>query len=46
LKGRPFVIPDDVQDVAHPVLSVRLGLAPDARNSFLDDLLASVPVPV
>src|SRR5262249_9204078 len=28
LKHRPFVTPDDVQQVATPVLSVRLGLAP------------------
>jgi len=45
LKGRPFVTPDDVQDVARPVLSVRLGLTPDAANNVLDQILATVPVP-
>ena len=46
LKGRPFVTPDDVQDVARPVLAVRLGLDPDAGPGLIDDLLAAVPVPV
>ncbi|MDB5309291.1 MAG: MoxR family ATPase [Gemmataceae bacterium] len=46
LKGRPFVTPDDVQDVARPVLGVRLGLDPDAGAGALDQILASVPVPI
>ncbi|MDY3561069.1 MoxR family ATPase [Gemmata sp. JC673] len=46
LKGRPFVTPDDVQEVARPVLGVRLGLAPDAARFVLDQILAGVPVPV
>jgi MoxR-like ATPase len=45
LHGRPFVTPDDVQAVAGPVLSVRLGLAPTATASVIADLLAQVPVP-
>lgn len=45
LKGRPFVTPDDVQDVARPVLAVRLGLDPDAGPRLLDDLLNTIPVP-
>jgi MoxR-like ATPase len=46
LKERPFVTPDDVQAVAAPVLGVRLGLAPDASGSVIDQLLEAVPVPV
>jgi MoxR-like ATPase len=46
LKGRPFVTPDDVQLVAGPVLGVRLGLAPDASKTVLDQILETVPVPV
>jgi len=45
LKGRPFVTPDDVQEVARPVLSVRLGLTPDAAKNVLDQIIATVPVP-
>lgn len=45
LKGRPFVTPDDVQEVARPVLSVRLGLGPGGA-AVLDRLLETVPVPV
>jgi MoxR-like ATPase len=46
LKGRPFVTPDDVQEVAAPVLGVRLGLAPGAAGSVIDQLLETVPAPV
>ena len=46
LKGRSFVTPDDVQEVARPVLSVRLGLAPDAAAGVLDKVLTAVAVPV
>lgn len=46
LKGRPFVTPDDVQEVGRPVLSVRLGLAPDVSRNVLDQVLESVPVPL
>jgi MoxR-like ATPase len=46
LKERPFVTPDDIQQVAVPVLSVRLGLAPDQAQKVIEQILASVPVPV
>jgi len=46
LKDRPFVTPDDIQDVAIPVLSVRLGLTPDAASNIINQLLETVPVPV
>ncbi len=46
LTGRDFVTPDDVQDVAEPVLSVRLGVEPEAATRVLAEILASVPVPV
>ena len=45
LQDRPFVTPDDVQEVAGPVLGVRLGLAPDAAGGVIDQLLETVPVP-
>jgi MoxR-like ATPase len=46
LQGRPFVTPDDVQQVAAPVLGVRLGLMPDAAGSVLKQILETVSVPV
>jgi MoxR-like ATPase len=46
LRQRPFVTPDDVQQVAQPVLGVRLGLAPDAAGNVLKQILDAVPVPV
>lgn len=46
LKGRPFVTPDDVKEVAGPVLGVRLGLAPDATNTVIHQLLETIPVPI
>jgi MoxR-like ATPase len=46
LRARPFVTPDDVQQVALPVLSVRLGLAADAVGNVLKQIMESVPVPV
>jgi len=46
LKDRPFVTPDDVQEVAGPVLGVRLGLAADATHGVIQQLLETVPVPV
>ena len=50
--GRDYVIPDDVKLLARPVLAHRLILAADARLSrggaedIVDELLASVPIPV
>jgi MoxR-like ATPase len=46
LRQRPFVTPDDVQQVARPVLGVRLGTEPEATASILPQILESVPVPV
>jgi MoxR-like ATPase len=45
LKGRAFVTPDDVQDVAAPVLGVRLGLDAAAAERVVGDVLNAVPVP-
>jgi MoxR-like ATPase len=46
LKQRDFVTPDDVQDVAVPVLGVRLGVDAEASAQVLSEILESVPVPV
>lgn len=45
LHGRDFVTPDDVQDVAVPVLEVRLGGDFESSRSVIDEILGSVPVP-
>jgi MoxR-like ATPase len=46
LKGRDFVTPDDIQEVAVPVLAVRLGIEPEAQDRVLAEILDSVSVPV
>jgi MoxR-like ATPase len=46
LKGRPFVTPDDLKEVAPPVLEVRLGMDADATPQLIQELLSSIPVPV
>jgi MoxR-like ATPase len=46
LSGRPFVTPDDVQEVAGPVLSVRLGIDAESAVTTLSEILAAVAVPV
>ncbi|MFO0823978.1 MAG: MoxR family ATPase [Gemmataceae bacterium] len=46
LKDRPFVTPDDVQEVADPVLGVRLGLAANESRAVIHQLLETVAVPV
>jgi len=46
LHGRDFVTPDDVQDVAVPVLSVRLGGQSGSIDTAIDSVLNSVPVPI
>ena len=46
LHGRTYATPDDVQDVAGPVLEVRLGIEPEATARVLAEILAAVPVPV
>ncbi|GLY71629.1 AAA family ATPase [Amycolatopsis taiwanensis] len=49
--GREYVTPDDVKDVAHPVLGHRLVLTPDAelnqrqRSEVVDELLADTAAP-
>lgn len=45
LRGRPFVTPDDIQDVAEPVLCVRLQVDSDI-SLLIREILDSVPVPV
>jgi MoxR-like ATPase len=45
LQGRAYVTPDDVQDVAGPVLEVRLGIEPEATSRVVSEITASVPVP-
>jgi MoxR-like ATPase len=46
LVGRNYVTPDDVLDVAEPVLSVRLGIDPDLAARVHAEITASVTVPV
>ncbi|QEG30760.1 ATPase family associated with various cellular activities (AAA) [Gemmata obscuriglobus] len=46
LRGRPFVTPDDVQEVARPVLGVRLGLDTGATERVIRQLVETIPVPV
>jgi MoxR-like ATPase len=51
-EAREFVVPDDVKEVAAPVLAHRLIVAPEARSAALGadelvaDALARTPVPV
>lgn len=45
LDGRDFVTPDDIQCVAIPVLSVRLGTDHDDPAPLIREILAEVPVP-
>ncbi|MDX2037639.1 MAG: MoxR family ATPase [Isosphaeraceae bacterium] len=46
LLDREYVVPDDFQDVATPVLEVRLGIEPEAGARVIEEILGSVPVPV
>ena len=46
LQGRDYTTPDDVQDVARPVLEVRLGVEPEAMTRVLSEILDGVPVPI
>lgn len=46
LAGRDFVTPDDIQQVAGPVLEVRLAGDFEGAPQIIDELLNSVPVPV
>ena len=51
VKGRGYAIPDDVKELANPVLQHRLILNPESRlrrvtqESVLDGVLKEVPVP-
>ena len=45
LKGRDFVTPTDVADVARPVLSVRLLTRGESVNNVIDRLMNNVPAP-
>ncbi|MEN0111031.1 MAG: MoxR family ATPase, partial [Planctomycetota bacterium] len=45
LAGRTYVTPDDVQDVATPVLSVRLSGDFGGADSYVEELLAATPAP-
>ncbi len=45
LHDRTFVIPDDIQDVAGPVLEVRLGVRGESASRVVEEVLAAVPVP-
>lgn len=45
LDDRPFVTPDDVREVAQPVLGVRLGFDSDDPRPIIDDILARVEAP-
>ena len=50
-EGRDYVVPDDVKDLAQPVLAHRLILRPEAQMAdrsaadVIAELLASVPIP-
>ncbi|MBM82784.1 MAG: magnesium chelatase [Planctomycetaceae bacterium] len=46
LRGRDFVTPDDIQDVAGPVLEVRLGGDFDNAPRIVEEILGTVSVPV
>lgn len=46
LLGRQFVTPDDVQDVAKPILGVRLAGEFSSSDQFVDSILADVATPV
>ncbi|MCG8585726.1 MAG: MoxR family ATPase [Pirellulales bacterium] len=46
LRGRDFVTPDDIRNVAGPVLEVRLAGDFDGARGIVNEILAAVPVPV
>ncbi|CAM3947109.1 MoxR family ATPase [Helcobacillus massiliensis] len=51
IRGRDYVIPEDIKDLAHPVLGHRILIRPElwlqniSTDSVVDDVLASVPAP-
>jgi MoxR-like ATPase len=46
LHGRGFVTPDDIQQVAPPVLAVRLAGRFESASKVIEDIIQSVPVPI
>lgn len=52
IRGREFVLPDDIKDLAKPVLSHRLIVKPESKlaglssDDVLDDILKMVHIPV
>jgi MoxR-like ATPase len=52
IKGRDFIIPDDIKAMAPSVLTHRLMISPRAQlrgrkpESLVSDIVSSVPVPV
>ena len=46
LRGRSFVTPDDVQDVAKPVLSVRLSGNFSSFEEVIDGIFSKIPTPM
>lgn len=52
MKGRDYVIPDDIRDVLYPVICHRLVLSMEAKmkkvqpESILKELLRAIPVPI
>ena len=51
LRGRDYVLPDDIKHLAHPVLAHRLILTEEERlrggtaEGFLQEIIAQIPVP-
>ena len=45
LSGRNYVTPDDIQQIAIPVLSVRLGIEQENPVPVIEQVLSSVPIP-
>jgi MoxR-like ATPase len=45
LSGRNYVTPDDIQQIAIPVLSVRLGIEQENPIPVIEQILSSVPIP-
>ncbi len=51
MRGRPYVVPDDIKGLAQPVMAHRLILKPEPRirgvttASIVKDILSKVPVP-
>ncbi len=52
IRGRPFVIPDDVKDLVGPVLAHRIHISPQTRlrgrtpDEVVEEIIDNVPVPV